>query len=127
MISRRKKLRRHRAARRRAPKNSCIVYVLKETAESAPVYVGQTRLLIEERLRWHIKDMQRGKKAPVAAWLRNLPAPPVIEALDLNGIWDLSEAVWIDRLRAQGYRLLNVNSVVPMGVYPRAEDQLLTP
>jgi hypothetical protein len=58
--------------------------------------------------------------APVGAclwqWLRNVMAmgrTPIIEVIDPDGVWDTSEAVWIDRLIAAGHPLTNVLSLVP--------------
>jgi len=84
-------------------------------------YVGQTMLPIKERLSWHFKGLRqkirRGLRlSPAERWLDaelEKNHPPTIHMLDERGQWDISEAVWIDRLRHQGHKLLNVQSVVP--------------
>jgi hypothetical protein len=55
------------------------------------------------------------RMSPYQIWLADQlekNRPPTIEMIDEKGIWDISEAVWIDRLRHQGHQLLNVASVV---------------
>jgi hypothetical protein len=104
-------------AKKRPTKTWCRVYVLRE-AEGKPIrYVGQTRLELQDRLRWHFKGIQEHRVngwglSKAQKWIASLPAPPVIELIDAKGIWDISEAVWIDRLRTRGEPLLNVLSVV---------------
>ena len=56
------------------------------------------------------------KLSPVAQWLSELnlrSLAPVIRIIDKNAKWDISEAVWIDRLTREGAQLLNVASRVP--------------
>jgi len=122
-ISRRKLKQRHRRERRKHPKNWCLVYVLREASGLPARYVGQTRLHPSERLRWHLKGLRdrqaAGQKLTrLMEWMASLPVAPIIEVIDENGIWDISEAVWIDRLRAAGEPLFNVLSVVPSGAGP---------
>jgi hypothetical protein len=53
--------------------------------------------------------------SPVETWVANIignGGMPIIEVIDKQGMWDISEAVWIDRLRMQGCKLLNVSSLV---------------
>jgi hypothetical protein len=53
--------------------------------------------------------------SPVGAWLLALHAKdlqPKIVVIDNDAKWDISEAVWIDRLRREGAKLLNVASLV---------------
>jgi hypothetical protein len=45
-------------------------------------------------------------------FLREQGIKAQIDIIDNHAKWDISEAVWIDRLRAQGMKLLNVASVV---------------
>lgn len=117
--SRKKALKAHRRLRRKVwTKKSCLVYVLREAPGMPIRYVGQTRVLETERLRWHIKAVRRGKRtSPAMRWIAALldqGITPTIEIIDRNGIWDVSEAVWIDRLRRGDADLLNVMSVVPL-------------
>jgi hypothetical protein len=110
-----------RPAAKKAKKKSsttwCRVYALRE-AEGKPIrYIGQTRLGLHERLRWHFKGIKERQENGLALskaqkWIARLPTPPVIELIDGKEIWDISEAVWIDRLRTRGEPLLNVKSVV---------------
>ncbi len=106
-----------RKSRRKKAKSWCQIYVLRERADSPVRYVGQTRQSPDMRLWWHLKDLKRTKEqrkrlTPVKSWLDGLSNPPVIEVIDLDGIWDITEAVWIDRLIARGEPLLNLASVV---------------
>jgi hypothetical protein len=117
-LGRKRMIAKHKRFRRKQAKNWCQVYVLKETRNGPPKYVGQTRQMPAERLRYHVREMQRAlidcNLTPVQAWLaRLLPALPIIEVIDANGIWDISEAVWIDRLTTAGNQLYNVASRVP--------------
>lgn len=106
-----------RRHRRKQSKTWCRVYVLREFAGGPARYVGQTRQSPEMRLWWHLKDLRKckaeGRQLTAAKRrLDGLSAPPIIEVLDEHGIWDISEAVWIDRLRRDGAPLLNVASVI---------------
>lgn len=114
-VSKRKQRRMHRALKRRKPKAWCLVYCLKHDGKI--FYVGQTRQLPEQRLRWHFKEIWKRKAigknlSPAQRWLDSLGFKPEISVLDREGIWDISEAVWIDRCRRDGHPLLNVISVV---------------
>ena len=117
-MSKRRDRRADRRFRRQKPKNWCLVYVLREAVGMPARYVGQTRQSPDMRLWWHLKDLKRCKEegrtlSKAKQWLDSLAKPPVIEVLDENGQWDISEAVWIDRLLRQGEPLLNVSSIVP--------------
>lgn len=120
MSSRKSDLRRHRAARRKWGRQQCIVYLLKDS-DGIPRYVGQTRSLLSERLRNHLKviatAIASGRRlSPAQQWINAMweaGTLPTIEPLDEAGQWDITEAVWIDRLRQRGAPLLNVASVVP--------------
>jgi hypothetical protein len=124
-MSRKKSLKAHRKTRRQKPKNWCFVYGIKER-EGAPYrYIGQTRLLPSERLRWHYKEITRYKQigrrlTRFKKWLISLREPPIIEVIDENGVWDTSEAVWIERYLVAGHPLFNLQSVVPPPVEPIA-------
>lgn len=115
-LSRSKQKRQHRKLRRNSPKSWCLVYALKH--EGKIHYVGQTRSLPTVRLASHFKEIQKRQMqgrhlSPVMRWIEGLGHEPVIEVLDRNGIWDISEAVWIDRCRRRGEPLKNVLSVIP--------------
>ena len=119
-VSRNMTKRRHRSFRRKQPKTWCAVYTLRDPRDSKIFYVGQTRLHISERLRWHFKAVNKAINAgrrlsPVQKRLKELTAAnlkPAAELLELYGRWDITEAVWIDRLRQRGETLLNVLSLV---------------
>lgn len=107
-----------RRYRRKQAKNWCQIYVLREYAGGPIRYVGQTRQSAEMRLWWHFKDLKRCKETgrkltPVKRWIDGLTSPPVIDVIEPQGIWDISEAVWIDRLLQRGEPLLNMASLVP--------------
>ena len=117
-MSKQRARRADRQFRRKQAKNWCRIYILREFAGGPIRYVGQTRQSAEMRLWWHLKDLRQCKErgarlTKTKAWLDSLTSPPIIEVVDENGIWDISEAVWIDRLLRQDEPLLNVASVVP--------------
>lgn len=114
MASNKKTKQKHRLLKKRAgwTKTSCIVYVLRCPVTRDIRYVGQTRLPIETRLKWHMKNSVAGS-APVNRWVKSLSAPPIIEAVDIKALWDITEAVVIDRLIKNNHKLLNVCSVIP--------------
>lgn len=114
-LSKRQQKRKHRKIRRDSPKSWCLVYALKDQGKT--FYVGQTRCLPAERLKSHFKEiwkrqMQGRHLTPAMRWIESLGHEPDMEILDRNGIWDISEAVWIDRLRRAGEPLTNIASVV---------------
>ena len=98
----------------------CKVYTLIDPRLGQVFYVGQTRCNPNKRLRFHYKALnqklvRRESLSPVLGrikLLRDMGLKPEIAVIDHEGIWDISEAVWIDRLRSQGARLLNVMSIV---------------
>lgn len=98
----------------------CRVYKLVDPFTMKPRYVGQTKCNGKARLRWHIKPLNnlinRGVRlSPVQQWLLDLKKVgkrPILIIIDHNAIWDITEAVHIDRLRREGYELLNRCSVV---------------
>jgi hypothetical protein len=110
-----------RRLERTKPRNWCLVYGLKSEAGGQFYYVGQTRSQPETRLKQHIKQIEKDTRAGLRLsmaqqWLRNVlivGRSPIIEVIDHDGVWDTSEAVWIDRLIAAGHPLTNVLSRVP--------------
>lgn len=109
---------RDRSFRRKQSKTWCRVYVIRAHKDGPVRYVGQTRQSVEMRLWWHFKEIrrchERGQKLnDFKLWLEGLTEPPFIEAIDEDGVIDISEAVWIDRLRRQGESLFNKASVIP--------------
>jgi hypothetical protein len=94
--------------KRRAAKplsSSCVVYALKD-AGGRIVYVGQTRSSIEARMDYHRKSACK-TGSPIQRWLCENEA--TIHVIDKDGIWDVSEVVWIERSRVAGEPLLNAN------------------
>jgi hypothetical protein len=93
----------------------CKVYLLIDPRTGEKKYIGQTRCHERTRLKFHYKEMRRAEfqkrsLRPVHAWLlelANAGFKPTIEILDDNGLWDIAEAVWIDRLTNEGCQLLN--------------------
>jgi hypothetical protein len=123
-VKSRKQIRReHRREKRGKPPTWCKVYAIQHGRTGPVVYVGQTRLAIEERLRWHYRQVRQGKAmgkrlSPFHRWLDSASEKGLevhISCVDRNGVWDVSEAVWIDRMIAAGHPLLNVRSVVGWG------------
>lgn len=120
MASTKELKRQARRARRLNSQSWCLVYGLSEAPGMPIKYIGQTRSDPELRRRWHMKlamqRVHRGERmSAVEGWVHSLieaGKEPHIEVLDRNGVWDLSEAAWIERSIAGGARLLNVASVV---------------
>ena len=110
-----------RGIRRKGTKTWCFVYGLKDPETGATCYIGQTRCLPKTRLKFHYKSLDthlaRGRKLyPVMVWLKALRDKGLKLQLDLiddRAIWDVTEAVWIDRMTRGGIQLLNVGSRVP--------------
>lgn len=110
----------HVAYKRSQPRNWCYIYALREASSEQYRYVGQTQVHPLKRLHLHFKHVEAALRtssnlAPVCRWLadcRKARNTVAIELLDLEGIWNISEGVWIDRLRFLGHPLLNVQSVV---------------
>lgn len=104
-------LRRKRRARRRAagtlkPKSWCRVYAV-HNHEGRTVYIGQTRLEIAGRMRWH----RKAKDTRLARWMRDEKSAGReyrVVVLEENGTWDVSEIIWIERARVSGEPLLNM-------------------
>lgn len=85
-------------------RKTCLIYGL--AADDGRIrYVGQTRMTLKRRLAYHFKNCHKSNSA-VNRWLRGAKGVE-IALLDDNGTWDVSEILWIDRLRSQGVDLLN--------------------
>ena len=101
-------------------RNGCVVYGLTDPDSDAIRYVGQTRLKPAQRLAWHVKEVRRRiaaseRLSPAQQWICSILVEqelPRMVILAADAEWDIAEAVWIDRLRRAGARLLNVLSVV---------------
>lgn len=100
---------------RRAPKLACVVYGLYD-CEGSLRYIGQTRQLLSERLRWFYKQVRRSRDreihlTPVEIWVEECAMheiPIRIDAIDPDATWDISEIIHIDRAKQAGVKLLNV-------------------
>ena len=112
-LSNKKTKQKHKLLKKREgwTKTSCIVYVLRCPVTRDIRYVGQTRLSAEVRLKWHIKNSKK-RSAPVSRWIKSLEYAPIIEIVDSKAVWDITEAVVIDRLIKNNHKLLNVCSVI---------------
>jgi hypothetical protein len=114
-LSKRAKKRKWRRVLRRSHARFCIIYGLYDLCGNLR-YIGQTRQMPEERLKWFHKQIDRayarGKSlSPVLSWIddcRYRNDPVEIKIIDANATWDVSEIIYIDRARGEGIELLNV-------------------
>lgn len=114
-----------RKAARKAKKvlwNSCRVYTLRDPRDNSIHYVGQTRHFdVKSRLTTHLRKLETERRCkkklnPCQVWISSLleaGMAPEIHIIDNTGIWDVTEAVWIDRLLREGHPLKNVAGIVP--------------
>lgn len=93
-----------------------VIYGVRRMGSPEYRYVGLTTKTITRRKAEHFADAARGKKTPFADWLRARPnrEDAYFDSLELVMSEDLSdlgaaEARWIEKLRAEGHRLLNLN------------------
>ena len=94
---------RQKAMLRRGGSRSCFVYGL--SLNGTVHYVGQTRCPLPKRLAFHLKSADPAG-SPVQRWL--VGVKPDIVMLVKNAVWNVDEIIMIERLRAAGFRLLNV-------------------
>jgi hypothetical protein len=119
-----KAVRKAKRARRRARGErigrSCVIYALydENNRGNGFRYVGQTKLRKpENRVRSHFRDIKRKQAKGEGLtrsqeWMREVGQSSIgFAVLEFNGQMDISEAVWIDRLRRSGSKLLNIASV----------------
>lgn len=112
-----KKTRLRRKAARKAKKalwNSCRVYSLGDPRDNSIHYVGQTRHFdVKDRLVTHLRKLETERKYktkfnPCQVWIITLleaGVTPEIHLIDDRGVWDVIEAVWIERYRVAGHPL----------------------
>lgn len=102
--------RRNRRHRKALTKTGCTVYGLRAKSDGVTMYVGQTRCLLEKRLRFHVRKLSGGKTNLYKWWRWRIQEGDAVEifALDEQAIWDVSEIIWIERLRAHGNPLTNM-------------------
>jgi hypothetical protein len=83
----------------------CYVYGLRDGFGKIR-YVGQTRLDLESRLRWHFRAA-RTNKTPLHKWINGSFGIEIF-MIDSNATWDVSEILWIAHYRSEGHDLVNV-------------------
>jgi uncharacterized GH25 family protein len=74
------------------------------------MYVGQTRCLLITRYRFHLLCLKASKTEVYKWWRWRLQDGDEVEIfpLEKNATWDVSEVIWIERLRAAGNPLTNM-------------------
>lgn len=100
-----KERKRVRNLKRAYGRSFCFVYALVDTHGTIR-YVGQTRSPLFVRFGYHMKDAHKFPNKKLSAWLLEYDRDIVM--LDDNGTWDVSEILWIDKLKREGADLLNV-------------------
>jgi hypothetical protein len=93
-----------------------VIYGVRSLGSSEYRYVGMTTKTITRRKSEHFKVADSGRKTPFADWLRKRTdrEDAFFDSLQLvmsDRLSDLGDAErrWIDRLREEGHRLLNLN------------------
>lgn len=100
-------------------KTRCTVYILRDPDTTEIRYVGQTRLTMMGRMKWHKRKMKealfgRVGFTPLYRWMEKLDRlgkEPIAEEITHNGAWDKTEMAMIERLRLRGDPLLNVDGL----------------
>lgn len=91
-------------------RNHCYVYVV--IADGEIRYCGQTRVFnVVEKSKWIIRGARKNPTTPFHNWILDRQAkglPWDVQIVDRHGQWDVSEILWIQKLRDEGHRLLNV-------------------
>lgn len=93
-----------------------LIYGVREMGASEYRYVGMTTKSVTRRKSEHFKVADAGRKTPFADWLRTLPdreaayfqCLELVASEDLDDLGD-AEVRWIEKLRDDGNRLLNLN------------------
>lgn len=93
-----------------------VIYGVREMGSSEYRYVGLTTHRITRRKSEHYKVALMGRKTPFADWLRQHPdresvyfeSLEIVMSADLNDLGS-AEFRWIEKLRTDGHRLLNLN------------------
>jgi hypothetical protein len=83
----------------------CFVYALVDVHGTIR-YVGQTRSPLFVRFGFHMKEAHKYPHKKLSSWLLEYDRDIVM--LDDNGTWNVSEILWIDKLRREGADLLNI-------------------
>ncbi|WP_422748630.1 NUMOD3 domain-containing DNA-binding protein [Mycobacterium sp. WMMD1722] len=104
-----------------------VIYGVRLRPELVYRYVGLTTKTAKIRLRQHLKVARSGRKTPFYDWLRIHDGEDIVaDVLEVvEGLQELGEAeiAWIERLRSEGHKLLNLSegSLGPTGVEWTAE------
>ena len=91
-------------------KSDCVVYVVTDD-EGQIRYCGQSRCLPEMKRMWIEKGARKNPHTPFHRWFLDYIKTGrkwKIKIVDANATWDVSEVIWIERLRQSGCPLLNV-------------------
>ena len=89
----------------------CTIYALCD-ADDKIRYIGQTKNL-GLRMKFYKKAVRAGvveRMSPVERWLwheKQSGRPMNVKVITDQGVWDVSEIVWIERAKAAGHDLLN--------------------
>ena len=102
--------------RHKKDKKLCTVYGLFDPDTDELRYIGQTRLSLNRRLKYHRLDAERQAKfrdrmTPVCGWIYDLSIEgkkPKIHPLSENATWDISEILLIADAKSKGVKLLNI-------------------
>jgi hypothetical protein len=100
-----KERKRVRELKRLHGRSFCFVYALADEFGNIR-YIGQTRSPLFVRFGYHMKDASKAPNRPLSKWLNESRRNIVM--IDANGTWDVSEILWIDRLRRDGCKLFNI-------------------
>jgi len=94
------------------PERQCIIYALCEPTTSNPRYVGKTIQTVKRRLARHRYDAKRDGHLPVHRWLNKTPNAQVIilEIVSPSEKWEVREAFWIEKGKAENWKLLNLTA-----------------
>lgn len=90
-----------------------VIYKLMDPRSGATTYIGATIKSLEERLGGHISTAKRNVGRPISVWINELaeknlkPVIEIIEETRSENHYD-REVYWINAMRKDGVRLLNV-------------------
>lgn len=93
-----------------------VIYGVRQLGSSEYRYVGLTTHTISRRRSEHFKAASGGRKTPFADWLRQntdretvyFASLELVMSADLDDLGS-AEVRWIEKLRHEGHRLLNMN------------------
>ncbi len=96
--------------RRALGKLGCLIYVVTDENDNIR-YCGQTRCQPDKKVGWLLKGAQKNPNTPFHRWLLAQESAKLkwrVQVVDHDGRWDVSEILWIERLRNAGHPILNV-------------------